>query len=288
MSKKNEFFPLRLLIKKRSGVLVFSNPLRNFVITKRQKFVLSVIFLSLSLFLSEYFVEKSTIFFIFILSLLTNVLFLWANYRDIKENFSPYLFILPFFYSISFGLFFFLIPVRLLSRVIITSLYAVGLYSLFLSQNIFIVASIRTIALLASARTVSFILVLVSYFFLINVIFSLHFSVFWVSLLIFAGSSLLIAHSLWIYTLEKKVNKESLYWIVFLTIVLVELSLILWFWPTNPTVIALFFAGFLYAIVGLSHVWMEKKLFKRVLWEYIWVGAIVLFILLFFTSWRAV
>lgn len=286
-SKKNNFFPFSLLTKKRSGILVFSNPFKRFAFTKRQKFVLSVVILASSLFFSEYFIGKSTIFFILLLALSADLLFLWAIRNDLKENFSLHLLILPFFYSISFGLFFFLVPTRLLSRIVITSLYAIGLYSLFLSQNIFIVASIRTIALLSSARTVSFILILITYFFLSNVIFSLHLSLLWVILILSISSFFLVAHSLWMYTLEKSINKQSLFWTFSLTGILIELAFILWFWPTTPTVIALFFAGFLYAIVGLSHVWIEKRLFKRVLWEYIWVGAIVSFILLFFTFWKA-
>ena len=65
-----------------------------------------------------------------------------------------------------------------------TSLYALGLYSLFLSQNIFTVSSIRTIALLSGARTVSLVLTLLSFFFLSNVVFSFHINIFLTLLLI--------------------------------------------------------------------------------------------------------
>lgn len=259
--------------------------LKKINITKRQKFVASVIILSSGLFFSEHFLRKSGVFISFFLALLTEILVFATNYKDIKANFSLSLFVLPFFYSLSFGLFYFLVPARFLTRVIITSLYATGLYSLFLCLNIFTVASIRTIALLASARTTSFIITILSYFFLSNVVFSLHLNILPTSILIFFFSFLLIFQSIWTYVLEKPSFLQFI-WSVALSSILFEISLVLWFWPTNPTVIALFLTSFFYITVGLSHAWFDKRLFRGVLWEYVWVVAIAFFVLILTTSWR--
>ncbi|MDP2649711.1 MAG: hypothetical protein Q8P10_02605 [bacterium] len=263
----------------------FLNPFEKLNINKRQRYIIGVVFLSLGLFLSEYLLGKSGFAFSILLAFVADVFILWANHDDIKENmFSP-IFILPFFFSLSFALFYFLVPNRLLARVIITSLYAVGLYSLFLSQNIFTVASIRTIALLSSARTVSFILTLVSYFFLANIIFSLDLSLIPTSAFLLAASFFLILHSIWTYTLDQKFFSQFL-WVLALAFCIVEMSLILWFWPSNPTIIALFLTGFFYTLVGLSHVWFEKRLFRGIIWEYVWVAVVVSIILILSTSWR--
>lgn len=257
-----------------------------FSITKRQKFVISVAILSVLLFLSQYLLGKPGVFFVGVLSFLSVGLLYLSNYSDIKENFSIQFFVLPFFYSLAFGLFYFLIPARFLSRMIMTSLYALGLYSLFLSQNIFAVASMRTIALLSSARTVSFIITLVSYFFLSNVIYALDISAIPTAILLFIYTFFLSGQSIWTYTLEKSF-KANIYWSIGLTICLFEVSIILWFWPSAPTFIALFLTGLFYTIVGLTHVWFDKRLFRNVLWEYVWVALIVSLILFFFTSWKA-
>src|SRR3990167_1114849 len=119
------------------------------------------------------------------LSVATDILMYWAIRQDLKNNFSPQVFILPLFYTLASALFYFLVPARFITRIGMTSLYALGLYSLLLSENIFIVSSIRTIALLSSARTVSFIVTLLSYFFMANVVFSLHLNVVITLLLIF-------------------------------------------------------------------------------------------------------
>lgn len=257
------------------------------VIDKRQKFVISIILLSVALFLTEYTgyqIVNSGVYVSFLLGMLANVFLYWALRQDVKGNFTYNLFILPFFYSLAFGLFYFLVPARYLSRIILTTLYAFGLYSLFLSQNIFVVASIRTIALLSGARIVSFVLTLLSFFFLTNIIYTLHLSVIPTVLLIAFSSYLLIQHSLWTYTLQKTVSTMRT-WMLGLTMCMAEAAMVLWFWPSSPTVISLFLTGLLYTIVGLSHVWIEKRLFRSVLWEYIWVSVIVFFVLVLFTSW---
>lgn len=255
-----------------------------FEIDKRQKFVIAVLILSLGLFFSEFHFGKSGVYIAVIASFLTDFFLYWSIRRDLKENFSPAVFILPFFYSLAFGLYYFLVPPRLFSRVILTTLYAFGLYSLFLSQNIFTVAAIRTIALLSGARIVSYVITLVSYFFLTNILYTLHFPVIPTVLILFIYSYLLIYHSLWTYSLQKSPYPIPL-WVLGLSICLLESSVILWFWPSSPTVLALFLTGFFYTIVGLTHVWMEKRLFRGALWEYVWVGTIVFFVLLLFSSW---
>jgi hypothetical protein len=57
-----------------------------FSIDKRQKFVVSVLALSLGLFLAEFQFSKSGFYVVFFLSCLTDLLLFWAIYADIKEN----------------------------------------------------------------------------------------------------------------------------------------------------------------------------------------------------------
>lgn len=255
----------------------------NFIsaISKRQRFIITVLASSLMLFLAENLFGKSGILLAFLLSISTSLLFLWSEYADLKGNFSLQVFILLFFYSLAFALFYFLVPARFLTRITMTSLYGIGLYSLLLAQNIFVVSSIRTIALLSSARTVAFSMTILTYFFLSNVVFSLHLNIFITLLIFFLFSFPLILASLWTYTLENKLSAYS-YWELPLTICLAETALVLWFWPVMPTIAALFMTGLFYMMIGISQVWFEKRLFKSVMWEYVWVGGLIFLIFLFF------
>jgi hypothetical protein len=258
---------------------------RQFSFDKRQKFAIGVVILSLGLFGASVTFNEYGILLSALLALFSDIFLFWAIHEDMQQNFSPQVLVLPFLYSLSFGLFSFLAPARLLTRLILTTLYAVGLYSVFLSENIFIVASIRTIALLNSARIVSLVISLITFFFLTNTTFSLRLIIFPTLALIVVITFLLTMHAIWTYTLEKSFRKDWL-WIGMITVSLTELFLILWFWPTSPTVLALFLTSIWYVLVGLSHVWLDKRLFRNVLWEYLWVAIIALSVLISFTKWQ--
>jgi hypothetical protein len=253
-----------------------------FNISKRQKFIISVIILSLILFFSEHLFGRGGIYMAFLLSFLTDLFVFWAIRKDLKDNLSLQVFILPLFYSLACALFYFLVPARFLTRIGMSLLYAFGLYSLLLSENIFIVSSIRTIALLSSARTVSFIVTLLSYFFMANVVLSLHLNIFITLLFTFAFSFPLILHSIWTHTLEGDF-RSHLEWVLLISVCIVETALMLWFWPTTPTIIGLFLTCLFYILVGISQVWLDRRLFKGVMWEYVWVTVIVFLVFITFS-----
>lgn len=254
-------------------------------ITKRQKFLLAVVVLSGTLFFSEYVFNTSALFLAVGLGIVTDIFLFVALYKDLKESYAAQPFFLPFLCSLAFGLFYFLTPTRFISRIILTSLYAISLYALFLSENIFLVASIRTIALLNSARIVTFVISLLSYFFLTNIIFTFRLSFLPTVLLIAIFSLLFVMHGLWTYTLEKSIRKDFL-WSGIITLCLFELASVLWFWPTTPTMVALFLTASFYTLTGLSHMWFDKRLFQTVFWEYAWVVGFACILLVWFTSWQ--
>lgn len=256
----------------------------SFSIGKRQKFVIAIALLTLGLFFGEFQFNRFGIAIAFTLAVFTNVFLWWAIHKDAVENKSYYIFILPFFYSLAFGLFYFVTPAVFTAHLLLAAIYAFGLYSLLLSQNILTVASIRTIQLLSGARIVSFVITLISFFFLSNILYTLRIPIFPVIIILFLYTFPMIYHSLRTYSLQKGMQPTSI-WASALTICLVEAATLLWFWPSSPTVIALFLTGFFYTIVGLTHIWFERRLFKGILWEYVWVGCIVFFVLNLFTQW---
>ncbi|MCL5010390.1 MAG: hypothetical protein M1289_02185, partial [Patescibacteria group bacterium] len=238
----------------------FLDSLRRFLADKRQRFVLSVLVLTAGLFFSENLLSKSGFFIVIALAALTDLLLFVSVRKDMKENsvkVSGFAFILPFFYTLSFGLFYFLVPARFLTRLLVTLLYASGLYSLFLAENIFLIAASRTIALLSGARIISFILTIVSFFFLSDVFFSFDLPIIPTAILIFVSSFFLILHSIW-STLIDQSFLTRINWTIILSVCLLELSLVLGFWPVSSTVIAIFLTGFFYIIVGISQVWLDR------------------------------
>ncbi len=258
-------------------------------ISKRQKFVVGVVLLtSMLFFVGNVYTEDMTLvkalYFTLPLAIATDLFLLWGIYSDLKNNFTASVFILPFFYSLASGTFYFLSS-NILLRIALGLVYALGLYSLFLVQNIFTVASVRTIALLQGARIVSIIITILSYLYLTNIVYSLHLAILPMLGIISVFSYLLAYQSVRTYVLQKTTETSLPLWIAGITLCLTESAAILWFWPSSPIIIAIFLAGFFYTLVGLSNVWFERRLFRGVLWEYLWVGVIVFFMLLILTPW---
>lgn len=255
-------------------------------ISKRQKFVLAVLFITAGFFVSQmYALNIKGLVVGVVLSFLTVLSMFLILRSDIKGSFYYPILILPFLYTLSFNLFGNLIPPRILSKIIITALYAFGLYSLYLSHNIFALSSIRTINLLRSARGVSFVITLIVLFFFLNVIFSLHLFVLNTTILVFTIVFCLNFQSFWTYILDKNMIKEIILYSFYCSLALAELSLILVVWPISATIYSIFLTGMFYTYSGLSHAWLEKRLFKGVFWEYLWVGFIVILILIRFAEW---
>lgn len=254
-------------------------------LNKRQKFVVAVFLLSCGVFLSEYFTGITLTVAAIILAFLTVAFLLLILRKDIKGSFFAPILILPFFFTLAFPFFYALVPERLLSRIIVTGIYAFGLYSLFLTQNIFAVSGIRTINLLRSARIVAFVITLLVYYFLVNFIFSLRLPVLLTPLVILPLSFLMNIQSLWTYTLDSSQIKPIATFSLIISICIAQLSYVLILWPVNASIYSLFLAGIFYTYSGLCHAWLERRLFKGILWEYVWVGFISVLFLIIFSKW---
>lgn len=254
-------------------------------LNKRQKFVGIVALLSVGLFLSEIFTGQKLIVSALILSVATNLLLFLVLKDDIKGTFYYPIFILPFLYSFAFSLFYSIIPARFLTRLMLTGIYGFGMYSLFLTQNIFAVSGIRTINLLRSARIVSFVLTLVILFFLINISFSLRLPIYVLPILVFIIVFFLHFQSVWVYTFDKEFLSEALLSSLTVAFAIMQLSIVLIIWPVSASIYSIFLTGIFYTYSGLLHAWIEKRLFKGILWEYVWVGFLSILILLVFSKW---
>ena len=254
-------------------------------INKRQKFVLAVVTLSIGVFISIYFTDLKLLVISLFLAILTDVLLYLILRRDISGAFAYPIFVLPFFFTLAFPFFYTLVPTRFLTHLIITSLYFFGLYSLFLTQNIFAVSGIRTINLLRSARIVAFVITLLVFYFLVNFIFSLRLPVLITPLVILPLTFALSIQSLWTYSLDVEQIKSIALFSLFIALCIMQLSFVLIIWPVNASVYSLFLTGIFYTYSGLCHAWLDRRLFKGILWEYVWVGFISVLFLVIFSKW---
>lgn len=250
--------------------------------SKREKFGLAIGFLTL-IFLSIQLVYSSWRYPLVGFLLIATYLFCaWGLEEDLTGIEWLTLFILPVSFVASLSLFYFLLPVRWLTRLPVAVLFALGLYAILLVENIYNVAGERTIQLLRAAHAVGLLLTLFTNFLFLALVFALHLPFYGNMLLVFLISFPLILQALWSIKLEEKITPELWGFALTLSLVISELALVFSFWPFPTVIEALFLTTVFYSLVSIVQQHFSQRLFKRMLWEFILVSLIV-FVLVFFT-----
>lgn len=222
---------------------------------------------------------------ILVLSLSAIPFTLWSLKEALRGPIWLVSWILPVFFTAGVGFFYFLLPGTWLTALPIVLFYLLGTYALFLSENIFAVAAIRTIQLFRSASAVSFLLTLIISFLLYDTVFSFRLPFYINGIVVFFLSFFLFLHGTWAATLGEKITAELLRYSLVLALGLGEIALVLSFWPTAITLSALFLTSLIYVFLGITQAKLSDRLFEKTIKEYVIVGLIVLFVLFFYTRW---
>lgn len=254
--------------------------------SKRKRFVLVSLLLSLGLLAIQFVRVEHRYQAIVILGGLSYALSAWALSEDLKGVEWVTVLTLPLLYPVSVGLFYFLLPERILTRMLILIVFGVGMYALLLTENILSVAAIRTIQLLRAAHAVGFLLTLVTAFFLFDTILSFRLPFFVNGVLVTAASFPLFLQGLWSYRLsEERVEQRTVRFSSALAVGLGQIALALSFWPVTVPVGSLFLVTMAYVGLGISQFHFSGRLFRKTLYEYLGVGIIVLVTMFLVTRW---
>jgi hypothetical protein len=176
--------------------------------SKRRRFIITSIILSLG-FLGIQFLENRFRFLaIGGLSFLTIILFIWSLKEGLAKDMTLLTLVLPFTFTIGVGLFWFLLPANIFTRIPILIFYGLGIYALCLTMNIYTVSAIRTIALLRAARGVGFVLSLVTFFLIFDTILSIRESLPITALVVSLVSFPLFLQGFWTIPLPVEYSKE--------------------------------------------------------------------------------
>lgn len=259
---------------------------RKIALSKRQQFVSITIILTLGLIVTQMAPSDWRYPLVITFSLATFLLTAFGLREDLAGIEWLTLLALPTLFTAAVLLFYFLLPIRWLTRLPVAALYAVGMYALLLTENIFNVAAERSIALLRAAHTIGFLLTLVTYFLLISTIFSFRMSVGWTVIFIGSISFALILQALWSVELTARVSGVVGRTTAVLTLALMELVWIFEFWPVTSTLIALFLTTCVYCSVGMAQQYIGEKFYKKTAIEFGSVAVIVFILLLIATKWR--
>lgn len=253
---------------------------------KRKRFIVVSLLLSLGLVGTQLVRVEHRYQAIVVLGGISYALSAWALAEDLKGIEWFTVLILPLLYPMSVGLFYFLLPERMLTRLGILGVFGVGMYALLLTENIFSVAAIRTIQLLRAAHAVGFLLTLVTAFFLFDTIWSFRLPFYSNGALIAASSFPLFLQGLWSYRLsEQRIERRTIGYSLALALGLGQLALALSFWPVTVPVGSLFLVTMAYVGLGISQYHFAGRLFRKTLYEYLGVGIIVLITTFLVTKW---
>ena len=255
------------------------------LLNKRQKIIMSAVLLTIGL-LSTQLVDFNLRFkFIGGLFVLSYMLSVWALWEGLNLTKAVVLLILPTFFTIASASFYFLLPVRWLTRLPVAAAFGLIVYLLLLAQNVFNVASLRTIPLYRAASTASFLFTLLSAFFLFNVLYAFNLLFIWNGVVVFLISFPLSLQVLWSLKMEDKVSNAVFVQSFILSMILGELALAFSFWPMPTTIWPLIMSSSMYVLLGLATQVLRGRVNRRVVWEYLGIGAGVLVIGFLTTSW---
>ena len=256
----------------------------NLDLNKRQKIIITsmaVTFGLLSGLLTTRLVIDLVLRMQFILSLgiLAYVLSLWSLWEGINKTKALILLILPVFYTMAVASFYYVLPIRWFTRLPVALFFGLSFYLLLLAQNVFNVASIRTIPLYRAASTAGFVLTVFSALCLFSVIQALNLPFYWNGVGVALISFPLILQILWSTKMEDFISPVILAQSLVLSLLLGELALALSFWPTQANIrsfaIASVLTSTMYVLVGITTHHLRERLGKREVWEYLGYGSIV-------------
>lgn len=254
--------------------------------TKRRKFLLSAAVLSFGLLTLQYINLEYRYVAIFGFFLVTYLISAWALFGDLKGIEWLTILTLPAMYSVAMGLFYYLLPENIWSRLIIITIFGLGLYAIYLTENIYSVAAIRTIQLLRAAHAVGFLMTVLTLVLMYNTIFSLRWP-WWVNGLLVIGVSWpLLIQAFWSVRLPEHLGKDILVPAGGVAILLGEFAFILSLMPVTVWIASLFLATIVYVVLGLVQHALDERLYLRTVYEYVGVGVFVLIATLLVTPWK--
>lgn len=256
---------------------------------KQQRFVIQTFGLTAGMLISQLIWSDFRFAMVVILGIFSYILTAWSLKEDIVGAEWLLLFILPVFFTTSVSLFYFLLPGRWISRLIISLLFAIGTYAIVRCENIYNVAVERSIQLLRVAQTVGLLITLVVVFFSTIVVFSLR-TPFWLNstIMVFIVFALAL-QSLWSMRLETKLTPQLFLYSAVVSLTIGEMVVALSFWPifrsSGLAIGALFLSSAYYCLVGIIQQYLVDRLFTNTIREYIFSFLFMLALLIFLTRW---
>ena len=252
---------------------------------KRIRFVISTLFLSMIMFVATFFYFDKAFIFLPLIIAACYLLTYFSILEGIEKIEWSMLFFMPIVVSIAFYISYFLFPARWLTRIPFLLIYAVMVYATLLCSNIFNVGVEKSLQLYRAAFSVNLLFQVIVSYLLINIIFSFKLFFIFNIILVFLIIYCLALQLIWTLKLELKLEKTVFVFSLLLAVIISQLSGVVAFVPFQSNISTLFLTATYYSISGLCLNYLDQKLFKETIREYLTVLIFVFVVCLFSLSW---
>ncbi|MBU1200143.1 hypothetical protein KJ953_01245 [Patescibacteria group bacterium] len=272
--------------------------------TKRVKFISVAGVLGVMLGLTGLVAVENRLTVLLAVTSISYVLSVWVLFEDLKGLEWITLMILPVMFTLGAGLFTNLLPdavpnllglkfeietAMVMAKVVkglFVVFYILGLYAIYLLENIISVASIRTIQLLRAARSMGFVMTLVVSLFFFLVLLSLRLWFYWIGLISAVVAFMLSYGHFWSIDIKDESRRTVKLYALSLAFLMGFLGLVMAFWPVKPLMGGLMMTVFFYTHLGILENYLKYRSYGESLVEYLVFGLIIFIIGFVTTSWR--
>lgn len=258
---------------------------RSLRVDKRYRLVISVLVMVAFVLVASFFPIDNAIFIVPILAVFCYVLTFFCILEDIEKIGWYGFFFMPVAATIFLYLEYFLLPGRWLTRLPFIIIYGISIYAILLTSNIFNVGVEKSLQLYRAAFSVNYFYQTLIIFLGFNFLFSLQLN----PLLNMASVAILAFffsfHLLWTIRLKRYIESEVLRFAILIGLIFGQIGLIISFIPLKPTISSLFLASSYYSLQGLIYHFLDQRLFKETVREYIFVWIFVLGLTLLSINW---
>jgi len=249
-------------------------------IEKRYRLVISAALLTLLMIVSSFFGFDKALIFLPILIISTYFLTYFSLVEGINKVGWFELFLMPLLVTISFYFIYYLFPGRWLTRVPFSIIYGISIYAVLLCSNIFNIGVEKNLGLYRAAFSINFFYQTIISFLIFNLVFSLK-QTFLVNMLAAGITGFVLSlHLYWTIRLKRHIEPEALRLSLITGLILGELAMIISFIPLETPVYSLFLTSSYYSLAGLTYSYIDERLFKETIREFVSVFIFVLIITL--------
>ncbi len=252
---------------------------------RRFRFVISSVLLTFLILLTTFFEFQMVWIFVPVLLVSVYILTYFSILEGISKNEMLLLFIVPVFFTIAAYLFYFLFPVRWLTRLPLILFYGMSIYAILLTSNIFNVGVEKNIQLYRAAFSVNYFFHTLLVFIVTEVLLSFRLPFIANAGIIFIIIYGLAVQLLWSVQPTKTLHKTVLFHAMILTFLIAQFVILFSFVPLRSTILALIVTASYYSLGGLFYHYLDNKLFKTTIREYVIVSIFVMVVVLLTIPW---